>query len=91
MAGVETAGEPVGVSLDVLRAHVVEGAVVAALEQRPERFDAVGGHVASDVFVARGVDRRVVRETSADGGLIGVDSQLLSTSGWGLIKPKGPT
>ena len=45
-----TSSEFLDVAAQVLRAHVMIGAVVSALEHRPERLDAVGMGLIADVL-----------------------------------------
>ena len=53
-------GELVHVALQVLRAELVVGAVVAAFEERPERLDAVGMGKPVHVFANAVLDSSVV-------------------------------
>ena len=53
-------GEPLHVAVQMLRAELVEGALVGAFQHRPQGFDAVGVHVTFDVLLQRVLDRVVV-------------------------------
>ena len=55
-----TAGELVHITLKMLWAHAVVGSVVAALKERPERFNPVGVGLALDVLSDAVTDRGVV-------------------------------
>ena len=46
-------GELLHVAVQMLRAELVEGALVGAFQHRPQGFDAVGVHVTFDVLLQR--------------------------------------
>ena len=66
------------VAVQVLRRHLVVDALVAALEQCPKGFDAIGVRLLADIFADRVPHGLVVEgQAGVDLGIVGVDGRAL--------------
>ena len=70
------AGELRHIALQVWRAHPVIGAVVPALEHRPERLHAIGVRLAANVLAQRVLHGRMVRQALVGAVLVRVDRRI---------------